>query len=864
MKHISELSTKQVVKPATSSVLAGFLGLSMSFVIGLGASTAPLNIQAQGLSLGGAQSLSPQDLNALKSSMGMGGLGLGAYSGGGNFFSSGLSGPALLALPANINDEEPDGSSKKEPAKKTPPLPPNEFQKYVLEVTGRAYPLYGADFFENSLYAMQQQQSPVGDDYVLGPGDQLLVRVWGSTSGETKATIDRSGEIAIPKLGTLKLAGVKASQAQASVKALFNKYYKDIDVSVSLGKLRKITVFVVGQSRFPGSYQLNSQATLTSGLFASGGPNASGSIRRVQLKRNGAVVSELDLYAFLGKGDKTADVRLQDGDVIFYPQAAGHMAFVGKVNAPAVFEIKNSQETVADFLSLAGGLPVVADPRRANIERLTPGKDQPRRVEDLTLDEAGLKKPIQNGDVVSVGQIVPEMANAITLRGNVAQASRTAFKPGMRISDVISQKTLLISPDSVRKQNEVLFDSFEQERSARYRARVPLDLAMERLAEQQDKSQEKTQEKPQDKSIDKSNIFALMESVPAAKSDKQEKSPFITEETVVDRIGSLIEEVNLDYAVIERINRNDLKVSVIPFNLGKVLANPKDAENFELQAGDVITVFSVKDLRVPISRRQVFVRIEGEVNRPGVYQVAPGEGLTQLIQKAGGMTADAYLFGAGFYREEVKKSQQENLNKLLRRIESESSGALAQAAQSVGASSDPGIVQAKIAALKQSQQQSIERARSLKPEGRISLGLPADSAESLDKLPAIRLSQGDKLYVPSRPDFVYIFGSVNTESALIYKAGLTVADYIQLAGSGIGADKDGVILMRADGSAVTNQSSWRNEVMSTKVMPGDTIVMPEKLDRESGWSVLVRNTKDFTQILYQLGLGAAAIKTLRQ
>ena len=182
----------------------------------------------------------------------------------------------------------------------------------------------------------------------------------------------------------------------------------------------------------------------------------------------------------------------------------------------------------------------------------------------------------------------------------------------------------------------------------------------------------------------------------------------------------------------------------------------------------------------------------------------------------------------------------------------------------MGASSDPGIVQAKIVALQQSQKQSIERVRSLKPEGRISLGLSSEGAESLEKLPVIRLSQGDKFHVPSRPDFVYIFGSVNTESALIFKAGLTVSDYIQLAGSGVGADKNGIILMRADGSAVTNQSSWRNEVLSTKVMPGDTIVMPEKLDRESGWSVLVRNTKDFTQILYQLGLGAAAIKTLRQ
>ncbi len=823
--------------------------------------------------MGGLQNISPEDLNALKSSMGMGGLGLGATSGGANFFGQGAVGPTLLALPSNINEEDAV-LNKKDAVMKTSPLPPNEFQKYVLEVTGKALPLYGADFFENSRYAMQQQ-SPVGDDYVLGVGDQLLIRVWGSTSGETQATIDRSGEIAIPKLGTLSLAGIKASQAQAAVKALFNKFYKDIEVSVSLGKLRKLTVFVVGQSRYPGSYQLSSQATLTTGLFASGGPSANGSIRRVQLKRNGALVSELDLYAFLNRGDKAADVRLQDGDVIFYPQAAGHMAFLGKVNAPAVFEIKSAKDTVADFLSLAGGLPVVADPRRASIERLTPGKDQPRRVEELSLDEVGLKKQIQNGDVVSVGQIVPEMANAVTLRGNVAQTTRTAYRPGMRLSDVISQKSLLISAESVRKQNEVLFDAHEQERTARFRGRVPYDLALERMAELQEKSQDKSQDKSQEKSQDKStpNLFALMESVPASnlgrsngfdRSDRLEKSPFMSEETLIDKIGGLIEDVNLDYAVIERINRSDLKVSVIPFNLGKVLANPKDAENFELQAGDVITVFSVKDIRVPISRRQVFVKIEGEVNRPGVYQVESGEGLAQLIQKAGGMTQDAYLFGAGFFREEVKMSQQENLTKLLRRIESESSGALAQAAQSVGASSDPGIVQAKIAALQQAQKQSIERARSLRPEGRISLSLPANGFLTLENLPAIRLRKGDKFHLPTRPDFVYIFGSVNTESALIFKEGLTVEDYILLAGSSVSADKGSVILMRADGSAVTNQSLWRNEVLSKKVMPGDTIVMPEKLDRESGWSVLVRNTKDFTQILYQLGLGAAAIKTLRQ
>ena len=154
--------------------------------------------------------------------------------------------------------------------------------------------------------------------------------------------------------------------------------------------------------------------------------------------------------------------------------------------------------------------------------------------------------------------------------------------------------------------------------------------------------------------------------------------------------------------------------------------------------------------------------------------------------------------------------------------------------------------------------------RALKPEGRIALGLPSQVDTRLEALPALRLQSGDRIYVPARPDFVYIFGAVNTESALFFKQGLAVSDYLRLAGVGSGADQDGVILIRADGSALTNRELWRNEVLASAVMPGDTIVLPEKLDRESSWSVFIRNTKDITQVIYQLGLGAAAIKVLRQ
>ena len=147
---------------------------------------------------------------------------------------------------------------------------------------------------------------------------------------------------------------------------------------------------------------------------------------------------------------------------------------------------------------------------------------------------------------------------------------------------------------------------------------------------------------------------------------------------------------------------------------------------------------------------------------------------------------------------------------------------------------------------------------------RISLGLKPSEKVSLENLPQIRLENGDKISIPPRPDFVQVFGSVNTESALVYRSGLSVKDYLNQAGVSGSADINGAILVRSDGSALSNQSYWSNDVLIAQVFPGDTIVIPEKFDRESGWSQTIRNAKDFTQVLYQLGLGAAAIKTLRQ
>jgi hypothetical protein len=340
--------------------------------------------------------------------------------------------------------------------------------------------------------------------------------------------------------------------------------------------------------------------------------------------------------------------------------------------------------------------------------------------------------------------------------------------------------------------------------------------------------------------------------------------PALPEENLADKVGNVNEAVNLDYAVIERYSRETLKVSLLPFNLGKSLANPKGQDDLLLEPGDVITVFSHKDIQIPAARRQAFVRIEGEVNSPGIYTVGPGDNLQTLIDKAGGTTAQAYLFAMSLFREDVKKNQTRNMEKLLRKMESESTASISQIVQSSGGSADIGALQNKIQSLQTTQKQSLERFRSLKPEGRISLNLAQRADISKSDVPPIRLENGDRIQIPPKPDFIQVFGSVNTESALVFGVGLKVKDYLGMAGTNTSADLNGIILVRADGSAMTNQSYWGNDVLSATVLPGDTIVLPEKFDRESAWSQSVRTAKDFTQVLYQLGLGAAAIKTLRQ
>jgi protein involved in polysaccharide export with SLBB domain len=321
----------------------------------------------------------------------------------------------------------------------------------------------------------------------------------------------------------------------------------------------------------------------------------------------------------------------------------------------------------------------------------------------------------------------------------------------------------------------------------------------------------------------------------------------------------MVDQINWDYAIVERLSTKDLRLELIPFNLGKAVLQKDPAHNLVLQPGDVVTILSSTDVQLPAERKTRLVRIEGEVAAPGVYQALAGETLTQLLQRVGGLSPQAYVFGTEFNRESVRKQQQENLDQVIRRLEAQGDSAGATLAANL-----TGDRAAQAATLQQQQQQlmqgQINRLKALKSKGRVSLEIDADR----QTLPPIPLEDGDTILVPTTPAFVAAAGSVNNDNVFIYRPGKTVGDVLASAGLNEESEPSETFVLRADGSIFGRKRvGWFSRFEDTKLMPGDTVVVPSKVDRESGYNTLMRGLRDWTQIFSNLGIGAAAIKTLK-
>jgi protein involved in polysaccharide export with SLBB domain len=712
------------------------------------------------------------------------------------------------------------GPSTQPELRRVDPVPPkpSEFQKFIEAATGRLLPIFGASFFLEAAEGMAApDRVPVSADYTLGPGDEVILRAWGSIDVDYRSTVDRNGMLNLPKVGSFSVVGVKATDLEKLLRSQIERLYTNFNLSVALGQLRGLKVYIVGPAQRPGVYNLPGQATLLSAIALTGGPAPYGSMRKVKLRRDGKDITELDLYDFLTLGDKSRDLQLAAGDVVVFQAVGPRVALSGAIDRPAIYELRSSTEPVRDLLRYAGGAPVLADRNRAQLERVDAAQSQAgRSVEEFKLDADGLQTTLRDGDLLTLLPISPRFANAVTLKGHVAQPLRHAHRPGMRIRDLIPNREALISPDFYRRKNLLVqvYEPDDDESSANSVGEV---ASQARLA-----------------------------------AKRAKKAP-----------AALFEELNWDYAVIERLIEKDLSTQVIPFSLGKAVLEGDSAHNLELLAGDVVTVYSQKDVRVPVARQTRLVTIEGEVASPGVYQLLPGETLKGIIARVGGFTPQAYLYGLEFSREETRRRQRETLSAAIARLEALSA---TQAARDAANRRDDVSAASTAAVSSTVSQAQMARLARLEPNGRIALEL-APGVKNLDALPDVPLDHADRINVPTRPAFVTVAGAVANSNAFLWKTGRTAGEYLALAGVEESADTSNMFILRADGtinSAAGKGGFWSSNPVEGEVLQaGDAVIVPNQLDFETWGRALVRNLKDWTQIFAQFGLGIAAIQSLK-
>lgn len=804
---------------------------------------------------------------------------------------------AISAQPrvSNFTDVTPASQSATPPPfVKLPPQPLTEFQKFVASTTGQVLPIFGADLFANVPTTFSPlNMTPVPRNYVIGPGDELRIRVWGQVNFSVDESVDRSGEIYLPQVGEVHVLGLTFSQLKAHLSHAIRQVYRNFSLTVDLGRIRSIQVYVTGEARRPGVYTVSSLSTLADAIFASGGPSVSGSMRDIQLRRNGRTVTNFDLYSLLIDGSRKGDAPLQPGDIIYIPPVGPQIALTGSVQKPAIYELRPG-ETLSEAIADAGGPTAVASETRVSIERVN--NHRARYAMNVNWDATGLATPLQNGDLVRLYSILPLYQKTVTLRGNVANPGRFAWHPGMRLSDLIPDRASLVTRNYWWKRAELglpvpefqpleWFTHLHQPinpvdlpRNDFFRTPPPVPAAG---VKGNAKSATRTGNSGNSSSANSNNGLGNAATLADQGQAAGATNPASVTPTAAQRansaslageydasqfgksqprttVGPVAPDIDWSYAVIERLDPKTLKTHLVPFDLGKLVMQHDPSQNLLLQPGDVVTIFSQADIKVPRSQETKFVRLEGEFVHSGVYTVRPDETLRELVRQAGGLTPGAYLYGSQFTRESTRVLQQQRMDEYVQQLQMQMQrGMLAMAAS---AALSPGALAGNGAA-NASETQLITRLRSIRATGRIVLQFTPKS-HGVDSVPNIQLENGDRFVVPPVPASVNVVGSVYDQNSFLFRPGIHAGEYLRLAGGPTrSADRKHMFIIRADGSVVSFAAArtlWGNEFEALQMNPGDTIVVPQKIFKPSPMIGIL----DWTTLFSQFALGAAAIKAV--
>jgi polysaccharide export outer membrane protein len=726
---------------------------------------------------------------------------------------------------------------------------------------------FGYDLFDASISTFAPATNvPVPSDYTIGAGDMLEVQLYGTQNRTVRLTVGRDGRINLPELGPISVAGQLFGEAKAAIEARIERQLIGVHGNVSMGDIRSLRVFVLGETRNPGSYVVSALSTMTSALFAAGGVDPNGSLRRIQLKRRGVMVRELDLYDMLIRGDTHDDLKVEQGDAIFIPPIGPTVGISGEVRRPAIYEIRN-ETSVADILNLAGGLTPQGDRSNAMLTRID---EKQRRVVvpmDISADKAKVTT-VHNGDLLQINRLRPTFDAAIVVQGHVFTPGTFEYHPGLHLTDLIR------TVDELRPNADLHYLLIRREvYPGRHIAALSADLAAA-LLDPNSKANILLQPRDQITVFDRSSPRArvmkpLLDELRLEATSAQPSQvvhvdgrvnvsgdyPLESGMTVADLIragGGLSDSAYGTAAELTRyqiVDGDVRKTQVITVNLDAV-SHGDPASNVVLQPFDNLSVKEVSEWQ-----SQADVELTGEVRFPGRYTVKRGETLKSVILRAGGLTDLAFPQGSVFTRRELKVREQEQLDLLAERIQRDLAILAVQA--TAAAATVPGGGGGGAASISVGQS-LLSQLKGTKAVGRLVIDLPRMLHESAGSPTDVILRDGDHLIVPKFQQQVTVIGEVQYQTSHLFSSELSRDDYIGLSGGTTrNADHRRIYVVRANGSVVANEGNRWFEHSSTDIKPGDTIVVPldaTKMPALPLWTAV-------TTIIYNVAIAVAAVRS---
>lgn len=725
-----------------------------------------------------------------------------------------------------------------------------------LEPVGtKALKPFGYDLFRSKQRLTRRDEFlPVPANYVVGPGDLIRVQLFGNQNTEYELSVTRDGSIHFPEMGPVSVTGLTYGELRDELSRRVSEQFIGTQASVTVGDLRSVQVFAVGEVAKPGAYTVSALSTITGVLAAADGVARQGSLRNIQLKREGRTVQRLDVYDLLLRGDTRADVRVQPGDVVFVPPVGTRITVAGEVKRPAIYEYRGAAN-VADVIELAGGLLPSAYKPGVKIERLEPGAGL--LILNANVEEAvGRQLKVRDGDTLQIPPGIRDLEASITLVGNAQRPGQYQWRHGMRLTDLLPS-TRALKPKSdlgyVMIRRELVPNTVVSVLSG--------DLSR---AWQAPGSSADLELRPRDTvyifdlDVGRRHIVDPLIQELRLRATRAEPLPVVRVGGRVNAPGdyplepgmrvadlvraggglsesAFLQEAELTrYLVIEGEARETALLSV---KLADAVTGD-NAANLKLQPYDYLNV-----KEIPRWRDQEFVEILGEVAFPGRYPIYQGESLSSVLERAGGLTELAFPRGSIFTRESLKEREREQLQALANRVESD----LASLSLS-----DP--TQSEAISIGQS---LLRQLRNTEPTGRLVIDLR--DAFTREKSYDIVLRDGDRLLIPPESQEVTVIGEVQYATSHLYERNLDRNEYIAKSGGmTTKADDERVYVVRANGEVVAGSNSlFFSRSKGHDIKPGDTIVVPLDTDRVRPLTLWT----SATQILYNLAIAAAAVNS---